>query len=73
MEMKQKHGIDLDKKKAFGPRTKTGAWKEGDISNKLEDGTDLDFSDQDILRFIIAREFRLDDIIKDLRSHLEWR
>ena len=38
-----------------------------------EDGTDMDWSDQDILRFIIAREYRFDDIIKDMRSHLEWR
>ena len=44
--MKQKHGIDLDKKKAYGPRTKTGAWKEGDSMNVIEeDGTDMDWSD----------------------------
>ena len=74
VQMKQKHGIDLDKKKAFGPRTKSGAWIEGDSMNKIEqDGTDLWFSDQNILRFIIAREYRLDDIVNDLKSHLEWR
>ena len=33
----------------------------------------MDFTDQNILRFIIAREYRFNDIIKDLRSHLEWR
>ena len=34
-EMQQKHNIDLDKKKAYGPRTKTGAWIEGQSINRI--------------------------------------
>lgn len=71
-EMLQKHGINLGLKKAYGPRSKTGAWKEG-THGTVSDGTDLDFKDQLILRFIIAREWRFNDIIKDIKSHLEWR
>ena len=42
-EMLKKHGVDLGLKKPYGPRTKTGAWKEG--KNGCADGTDLDFTD----------------------------
>jgi hypothetical protein len=58
-------------KKAYGPRSKTGAWHEG--KHGFENGTDIDFSESMLLKFIIAREWRFEDIIKDIKSHLEWR
>ena len=57
--------------KAFGPRVAHGAFKEG--SRPPQNGADLLLTDQLILRFIIAREWKLDSICKEIYSHLEWR
>ena len=66
--MKKRYGVELDLKKPFGPRTATGAVKEG--AEKPLNGTDIRFDDHNIMRFLIAREWKMDAICKDIHDHL---
>ena len=69
--MLKEKGIDLNKKKSYGPREKDGKVVKG--THKIYDGTDILNNDQMILRFIVAREWNLDLIVECLTTHLEWR
>lgn len=70
-EIKKQYKIDLDVKKDYGPRTATGFVKEGE--NKVVNGSDADYRDTLILRFCYGRNWKLDDIVKSLKYHFEWR
>jgi len=53
--MKDKHNIDLDQKKEFGPRTPDSYVKPG--TNEIVQGVDFHFTDQLLLRYLTARNF----------------
>lgn len=69
--MLKEKGIDLNLKKAYGPRIKGGKVVIG--TSEVVKGTDTMFNDHDILKFIVAREWNLEVIIDHLYNHLEWR
>ena len=53
--MKEKHNIDLDSKKEFGPRTPDSYVKPG--TSDIVPGIDFHFTDQLLLRYLTARNF----------------
>ena len=69
--MLEEHGIDLTRQKPFGPRWPGGAVVDG--QQKVVNGADVNVTDATILKYIIAREWNMEAIIKDLYRHLEWR
>lgn len=69
--MKKQFNIDFESIKDFGPRVEGGVFKDG--SQQVVNGRDHWFNDSYILRFLTARFFDLKKVVKELRSHLEWR
>jgi len=66
-------GIDLRKKKTFGPRTASGAVAYG--ATEVVDGSDPWLQDHNILRIIAARKSNWDveKFANELYRHMEWR
>ena len=69
--MLRQKGLDLTRQKPYGPRWPGGAVKDG--QQQVTNGADLMMTDYMILRFIIAREWNMENIVKDIYRHLEWR
>lgn len=71
--MLEKYKIDLNKKKGYGPRTAHGYFvlKENPID--VSQGTDPDFTDEDVLRFLQGFHWDLPALTNDMLTHLEWR
>lgn len=69
--MRKRFNIDLDKKKAYGPRVVGSEFVPS--THPVVDGTDIRFGDNIILRYIVGRNWELDKIVNDLYTHLEWR
>lgn len=69
--MLERHGIDLDKAKQFGPRIENGVVTEG--SSQIINGRDAFLQDSDLLKYLVCRNWNIDLICNDLLYHLEWR
>lgn len=69
--MKEVHGIDLNVRKEFGPRAPDSIVVRG--AEKPQDGMDYHFTDQNLLRFLVTRQFKVNLAISDLLYHLQWR
>lgn len=54
-KMKQLYNCDMESRKEFGPRTADSYVKQG--SDEILPGVDFHFSNQLILRFLVARNF----------------
>ena len=64
-------GIDISFVKDFGPYTKDFYWHEG--TEQINKGRDWHMNDSYILRYLAAREFNIQRVIKELVPFLEWR
>ena len=70
-ELKEKHGIDIGIIKPYGPRVENGIFTKGE--SKIVNGRDGLFEFQNLVRYGIARHFKMEDIIRDVLTHFEWR
>ena len=70
-ELKKRHNIDFDKLKPFGPRKSDGVVEE--MSVNMTNGRDINMDDYKILQLLHAKCWKMDDIIHDLYTHMEWR
>ena len=57
VKMKLLHNIDMESRKDFGPRTDNSYVRQG--TSEILPGTDFHFSDQLVLRFLVARNFNI--------------
>ena len=71
-EMRKRHGIDLTKLKKFGPRPDNSTISEYDAKH-IVNGKDIFLNDDHLLRFIVARDLKMEDCVKDMLTHLQWR